>query len=133
MTARADLRPNARAMSNTTTQQSRFALGAAGAAFLGFFLAMAWTGVTIIAAGRAADRTQNETIGLMMIFTAPAAGLLGAIAGFVAGYVGEREQWPRRWAIVGVAGVLLAVVFNVYMLHTTGPDSRPHPAVHRAP
>jgi MFS family permease len=120
-------------MSNTTTQQSRFALGAAGAAFLGIFLAIAWAVVTIVAAGRAADRTQNETIGLMMIFTGPAAGLLGAIAGFVAGYVGPREQWPRRWAIVGVAGVLLAAVFNVYMLHTTGPETRHRAPAHVAP
>jgi MFS family permease len=120
-------------MSNTTPQPGRFALAAAGAAFLGFVTAVAWTVVTMIAAGRAADRTQNETIGLLMIFTVPIAGLLAAIAGFVAGYVGERAQWPRRWAIVGVTGVLLAVGFNAYLLQTTGPDSRPHARAPRAP
>jgi MFS family permease len=125
LTPRADLPPNARAMSNPTTPQSRFALGAAGAAFFGLFLPFAWVVVTIITAGRAADHRQDEAIGYMMFLTGPTAGLVGAIAGFFAGYRGPREQWPRRWAIVGVVGVLLAVVFNVYMLHTTGPDSRP--------
>ncbi|MDB4929579.1 MAG: hypothetical protein JWM10_2063 [Myxococcaceae bacterium] len=119
-------------MSNTTTQPGRFALGAAGAAFFGLFMPFAWVVVTVITAGRAADHRQDEAIGYMMILTAPTAGLLAAIAGFVAGYRGPREQWPRRWAIIGVVGVLLAVVFNVYMLRTTGPDSRPHAPVQRA-
>lgn len=104
----------------------------AGAAFFGVFLAMAWTVVTILASQRGVDRTQQETIGYLMILTGPAAGVLGAIAGFIVGLIGDPGRWLRRWFILGVVGTTLAVAFNAWMLHDTAPEHRRRPPARTA-
>ena len=109
--------------------QNRLAVAVAGAAFLAVFMGVAWMAVTMAAAHQAVDRLQNETVGYAMFLTSPLAGLAGGVAGFCAGFFGDRARWLRRWAAVAVVGVLLAVGFNVWMLRTTGPDSRPHAPV----
>ena len=118
-------------MSTAVEPRSRFAIAAAGAAV--FFVAMpaVWMAITFVAANRSADRLQGEIIGYGMIITLPASAIVGAIAGFVAGYVGDRARWGRRWAVLAMVSALLAVGFNVYLLQTSGPDSRrrPTPAV----
>ncbi len=113
--------------------RSRLAVSFAGAAFLAVFMGLAWTIVTILAAQRGVDRTQQESVGLLMIFTGPAGAFGGAIAGFVAGVVGDPTRWLRRWVIVGVVGTLLAVVFNAWMLHESAPENRRPPPARSAP
>ncbi len=98
-----------------------------GAAFFSVFMGMAWTIVTIIASQRGVDTRQQESVGYMMILTGPAAGLLGAVAGFLVGFFGDPARWLRRWAILGVVGTALAVAFNAWMLHDTAPENRTAP------
>lgn len=120
-------------MSTPAEPRSRFAIAAAGAAAFLVAMPALWMAVTFVAATRAADRMQGEVIGYAMILTLPAAAIGGALAGFVAGLVGDRARWPRRWAALALVGALLAVGFNLYLLHSSSPATRRRPAPAAAP